>query len=202
MKLLLLAASLVVLGGCVASDYDYVRPDYSGTGYYDDGYGGGYDGSGYYGSSYYPEYYGGCCGSVGVSIGYGYGGYGYGYPGPYGYPYGYYTYPNGYYYGHHGDHHDHHHDGGGWDGGGSGDHDDDDPAQPWRQPDHPPMPRHNNPEALRWSAPEPQMISPGVQPHVTPRFAPRSPSGAGGHSTAPVRTSPPPRPGTPPPKKL
>jgi hypothetical protein len=103
MKLPLLAASLLALGGCVAPGY-YVQPDYSGGGYYDDS---GYYGGGYYEGSdgYYPGYDDGCCGSASVSIGYGYGygGYGYGYGGyGYGYPgyYGWSGYPNGYgYYG-------------------------------------------------------------------------------------------------------
>ena len=54
MKLLLLAAVLGALGGCVAPGYDYVQPDYAGAGgyYSDGGYGGGYqDGA----VGYYPD---------------------------------------------------------------------------------------------------------------------------------------------------
>lgn len=82
-------AGLLVLAGCVAPDYDYVRPGY----YVPDG--------GYYDSYYDDGYYGGCvdCGSVSIGIGYGYPGYGYdGYG--YGYPYrGYHDYRG---YGYHG----------------------------------------------------------------------------------------------------
>lgn len=82
MKIALLAAGLLLLGGCVMPP-DYVRSDGSPGGY-DQGY---YDGGGYYGDD---GYYGGCvnCGSVSIGIGYGYPGYGYGYGG-----YGYGGYP-------------------------------------------------------------------------------------------------------------
>lgn len=115
LKLFLLAASLLALGGCVAPGYDYVRPGYSGSaGYYDGGY---YTGGHYDGGGYYSDYYDGCCYPGGVSIGVGVG---YGYPGYYAwgnYPYNYYGY-NGYYYNgyYHGHGHHHHH----------GDHDEDD----------------------------------------------------------------------------
>lgn len=193
MKLLLLAASLVLLGGCVAPGY-YVQPDYSAAGgYYGDGY---YEGSG----GYYPGYYDGCCSSAGVSIGYGYG---YGYP-TYGWgsdPFGYYGYYGGYYdYGryrhgghHHGGHHwdgHGHHGDGGWNGGG-GDHSG---ARPWRQPDHPPIPMRN--EAMRTgdSALQQRLISPDIAPHSPPRFSghfgPRPQSGTARHDARPVHVAP------------
>jgi hypothetical protein len=120
LKLFLLAASLLALGGCVAPGYDYVRPGYSGADGYDDGgyyTGGYYDGAG----GYYSDYYDGCCYPGGVSIGVGVG---YGYPGYYAwgnYPYGYYGY-YGYYYDHGHHHHHHHgdHDGDDHHGGGQG----------------------------------------------------------------------------------
>lgn len=224
MKLLLLAASLVLLGGCVAPGY-YVQPDYSGGGGY---YSGGYYGSdGYYGSGgYYPDYYGGCCASSGVSIGYGYD---YGYPGYYGwsgYPYRY-----GGYYGHdghyrrHGDHdrdghrhgdHDrnghhwdkHDHDGDHQDSHWHGDHMDGavqrwPSAQRWRNTDRAPIPHWN--EVTRSGGlpvPQPQMISPRSITHVAPQMAPRSPSGAAGRAIAPVRSWSPRRSATAAPKKF
>ena len=116
LKLSLLAASLLALGGCVAPGYDYVQPDYAGAGgYYSGGY---YDGGGYY-----SGYYDGCCYPAGVSIGVGVG-----YPGYHAwgnYPYNYYGYNgyyyNGYYY-NHGHHHHHHGDDDG-DDNHHGDHD-------------------------------------------------------------------------------
>jgi hypothetical protein len=110
MKIFLPALGLLLLAGCVAPDYDYVRSDYYSPsgGYYDGGYyeGGYYDGAGYYG---------GClnCGSVSIGVGYGYPGYGYG---GYGYPYhhGHHDHDD---HGDHGDHDwdDHHHSTGGHD---------------------------------------------------------------------------------------
>ncbi|HET9836439.1 MAG TPA: hypothetical protein VFP88_08875 [Rhodanobacteraceae bacterium] len=200
MKLLLIAASLVLLGGCVAPGY-YVQPDYPG--------GGGYYGDGYYESSggYYPDYYGG--NSAGLSIGYGYG---YGDPGYYGwgsYPYGYNGYYGSYggYYGygryHHGDGHhhgDHHHGGHDWDGHGhhrdsgwnGGDpHDGRTDARPWRKPDRAPIPFREEAMRTGGSAPQPRMISPDLAPHSTPQFSrhfePRSRSGATRHDAPPVQ---------------
>jgi hypothetical protein len=170
MKLPLLAASLVALGGCVAPGYDYVQPDYAGGGYYSGGY---YDGIG----GYYSDYYDGCCGPNSVSIGFGYG---YGYPGYYdwgGYPYDYY----GGYYNY--DRYHHHH--GDWDGDHGGHHDWDDhhgnhggydvhvdPAvqrwpdkQPWRIPDHPRVPHWNTMTRSGGQAPQPQFSSPRFTPH-------------------------------------
>ncbi len=179
MKLSLLAASLVALGGCVAPGY-YVQPD----GYYSDGY---YYDEGGYDSAYYD----GCCYSGSVSIGFGYG---YGYPGYYGYPYDYY---GGYYYydryhHHHGDWDGHHGDDH-WNHGGY-DHDDHvDPAvarwpdkQPWRVPDHPRVPHWNTMTQSGGQIPQPQTGS----PHFTPHY--HSDSGASAHE--------PPRSWTPPPR--
>lgn len=210
--MLLLAASLLALGGCVAPGY-YVQPDYAGGGYYD---------GGYYGSagSYYPAYDEGCC-SGSVSIGYGYG-----YPGYYGgsgYPYyggsyyggGYYGggYYGGGYYGHGG--HRNRHDGHGWNGHGGhdgdghhwdhnghgGDHHDGHhgehmdgalqrwpTAQRWRAPDHAPVPHRDASPSAHWSAPQRQMAAPDVTQHFSPRVAPRSQSGASGRAPAPARS--------------
>lgn len=190
LKLSLVAASLLALGGCVAPGYDYVRPGYADTGgYYDGGYytGGYYDSAG----GYYSDYYDGCCYPAGVSIGVGVG---YGYPGYYtwgNYPYGYYGY-NGYYYDH--GHHHHHGDHDWDDHGDHGGYDAHvDPAvqrwpdkQPSRIPDHPRVPH--------WST----MTQPGGQamrpqagaPHFTPHYENRSNSGASSHE--------PPRSWTPP----
>ena len=178
MKWLLLAASLVVLGGCVAPGYDYVQPDYAGAGgYYSGGYysGGGY-GDGYRDGTagYYPGYYGGCCDAAGLSIGYGYG---YGYPGYYAggsYPYGYYGY-YGYY------------------PTGNGNGSQTDAPQPWRGPDHPPIPHHSSVAQSEWSAPLPRMASPTFEPHVAPPIEAPSQFHTG-HAVAPVRSwTPPPR---------
>jgi hypothetical protein len=175
MKLLLLAVSLVALGGCVAPGYEYVQPDYAGAGGY---YSGGYSAGGYY-----PDYYGGCCNAAGVSIGYGYG-----YPGYYAggnYPYGYYgSYGYYGYYPH----------GGGRDGDdGHGSHSDD--PQPWRSPDHPPIPHHGGVVQSEWSAPPARMISPSFPPRIAPRVEAPPPFHTTGHAVAPVRSwTPPPRP--------
>jgi len=139
MKIMLLAAALLFLGGCVMPP-EYVRSDagyYAApTGYYaesdyDNGY---YDGSGYYddGGYYggYGEGYdeGDCvnCGSLSIGVGYGYPSYGYGGYGYGGYGYGGYGYGRGR-YPHSGGHHDHGHGehGGHWSHGGS-DHGDSD----------------------------------------------------------------------------
>ncbi|HET6913945.1 MAG TPA: hypothetical protein VFH71_11480 [Rhodanobacteraceae bacterium] len=116
MKIALLAAGLLLLGGCVMPP-DYVRTE----GYYPAGYDQGYYGDGGYYGDDDPGYYGGCvnCGSVSVGIGYGYPGYGYGYGG-YGYGYGGYGYggyPYSGYYRHDHDDHDGHWDHGGADHG-------------------------------------------------------------------------------------
>ena len=161
MKLSLLAASLVALGGCVAPGYDYVQPDYAGSGgYYSGGY---YDGTG----GYYSDYYDGCCDPASVSIGFGYG---YGYPGYYdwgSYPYGYYGgyYDYDYYHHHHGDWDDHHSDHGGYDPRV-------DPAvqrwpneQPSRVPDHPRVPHWNTMTQSSGQVPQPQISAPRFTPH-------------------------------------
>lgn len=201
MKLLLLAAAMLALGGCVAPGY-YVQPDHAG----------GYYGSGYYeGSGYYPDYYDGCCGSAGLSIDYGYG---YGYPGYYGwdnYPY-YGGYYGSYYYGHgghhrhghhdHDGHHDGHWDGRHWDGDHHGRHHDDHwqgghtdgaverwpSARQWQDPDRAPVPRRDAFAAPRWSAPRPQVTAPEVTEHFTPRTTAHSQPGASGRGPAPARS--------------
>ena len=183
MKLSLLAASLVALGGCVAPGYDYVQPDYAGAGgYYSGGY---YDGVG----GYYSDYYDGCCDPASVSIGFGYG---YGYPGYYDWG----NYPYGYYYGGYYDYYHHHH--GDWDGhhpdhGGYDPHVD--PAvqrwpdkQAWRGPDHPRVPHWNTMTQSGGQISQPQISA--------PHFAPHYPS----HSNPGTSAHEPPRSWTPPPR--
>lgn len=161
-KLLLIIAGMLALGGCVMpSDYGYVRPDggyYNAPGgyYVGEGYDNGYYDNGYYGDDgYYGGYYGNCaggCGSVSIGVGYGYG-----YPG-YGYGYGYPYYGGGYYDYHHHRHDDGDHDGddhdghGHWSHGHGGGHDDSDSGGfdrgahgghgnvPWRDPGPVPAP--------------------------------------------------------------
>lgn len=219
MKRLLLVASLITVGGCVAPGYDYVRPQYSGAYGYDgpqDGYDGGYYSGGYYDDGgYYPDYYDGCCGPASLNIGFGYG---YGYPGYYawgGYPYGYYGYPGYTYYVY--DSH-HHHDGNNghkpppratgnnhnsWN---DRDHGDDihdryhrygEPtyATPWNAQDEaaiPESPRMAPAATQPGRAEMPPMPSPGFMPHGAPAAAHSMdfPS-ASPHASAPDRGSAP-----------